>query len=93
MVLGGPFLPHIEQILRDKALLMSSPVVLASDTGNKSKINGVSMLSGRPFQSCDIVIRVERDLKLVCIRGIRFYWVLFPRFCEELVIVGFLAVH
>ncbi|KAM1232240.1 hypothetical protein ACFX13_042821 [Malus domestica] len=64
VVLGGPFLPHIEQILRDKALLMSSPVVLASDTGNKSKINGVSMLNGRPFQSCDIVIRVERDLKL-----------------------------
>ncbi|XP_009368683.2 dihydrofolate synthetase [Pyrus x bretschneideri] len=64
VVLGGLFLPHIDQILRDKALLMSSPMVLASDTGNKSKINGVSMLNGRPFQSCDIVIRVERDLQL-----------------------------
>lgn len=64
VVLGGPFLPRIEHILRDKAFLMSSPVVLASDAGNRSKINGVSMLNGRPFQSCDIVIRVERDLKL-----------------------------
>lgn len=71
MVLGGPFLPHIEHILRDKALLMSSPVVLASDTGNRSKINGVSMLNGRPFQSCDIVIQAERDFKLVCLSVIR----------------------
>lgn len=69
VVLGGPFLPRIEHILRDKAFLMSSPVVLASDAGNRSKINGVSMLNGRPFQSCDIVIRVERDLKLVRIWG------------------------
>lgn len=67
VVLGGPFLPHIECILRDKALLMSSPVVLASDTRNRSKINGFSMLDGRPFQSCDMVIQVESDLKLVCI--------------------------
>ncbi|XP_050386695.1 dihydrofolate synthetase [Argentina anserina] len=64
VVLGGPFLPHIECILRDKALLMNSPVVLASDTRNKSKINGFSMLDGRPFQSCDIVIQLESDLKL-----------------------------
>ncbi|PRQ60339.1 putative dihydrofolate synthase [Rosa chinensis] len=64
VVLGGPFLPHIECILRDKALLMSSPVVLASDTRNRSKINGFSMHDGRPFQSCDIVLQLESDSKL-----------------------------
>ncbi|KAK9914417.1 hypothetical protein M0R45_038198 [Rubus argutus] len=64
VVLGGPFLPHIECILRDKALLMSSPVVLASDTRNRINITGLSLLDGRPFQSCDMVIQVESDLKL-----------------------------
>ena len=66
VVLGGPFLPHIEQILRDKASLMSSPVVLASDSGKHSKINGISLVDGRPCQSCDIIIQVDRDIKLVC---------------------------
>lgn len=63
-MLGGPFLPHIECILRDKALSMSSPVVSASDAGNRSTIKGISMLNGRPCQSCDLVIQVERDFKL-----------------------------
>lgn len=66
LVLGGPFLPHIEKILRDKASLMSSPVVSASDAGNRSIIKGVGLLNGRPCQSCDIVIQADKDLKLVC---------------------------
>ncbi|KAM4076175.1 hypothetical protein ACJW30_12G043200 [Castanea mollissima] len=64
LVLGGPFLPHIECILRDKALSMSSPVVSASDAGNRSTIKGVSRMNGRPYQSCDLVIQIERDFKL-----------------------------
>ncbi|XP_024022335.1 dihydrofolate synthetase [Morus notabilis] len=64
LVLGGPFLPHIEKILRDKASLMSSPVVSASDAGNRSRIKGVGLLNGRPCQSCDIVIQADKDLKL-----------------------------
>ncbi|XP_065626273.1 dihydrofolate synthetase isoform X2 [Quercus suber] len=64
LVLGGPFLPHIECILRDKALLMSSPVVSASDAGNQSTIKGISRINGRPYQSCDLVIQIERDFKL-----------------------------
>ncbi|KAB1204980.1 Folylpolyglutamate synthase [Morella rubra] len=64
LVLGGPFLPHIECILREKAMSMYSPVVSASDSGNRSTIKGISMLSGRPCQSCDLIIRVERDIKL-----------------------------
>ncbi|XP_062120239.1 dihydrofolate synthetase isoform X2 [Humulus lupulus] len=62
VVLGGPFLPHIEKILRDKASLMSSPVASASDSVNCSKINGISLIDGRPCQSCDIVIQADRDL-------------------------------
>ncbi|KAF5442226.1 hypothetical protein F2P56_034911 [Juglans regia] len=64
LVLGGPFPPHIDRILRDKALSMSSPVVSASDGGNRSTIKGLSMLNGRPCQSCDLLIQVERDFKL-----------------------------
>ncbi|XP_030484564.2 dihydrofolate synthetase isoform X1 [Cannabis sativa] len=64
VVLGGPFLPHIEKILRDKASLMSSPVASASDSGNCSKINDISLIDGRPYQSCDIVIQADRDLSL-----------------------------
>ncbi|PON96875.1 Folylpolyglutamate synthetase [Trema orientale] len=64
VVLGGPFLPHIEKILRDKASLMSSPVVSASDCGQRSKINGISFVDSRPCQSCDIVIQAERDLNM-----------------------------
>ncbi|KAJ7959287.1 Folylpolyglutamate synthase [Quillaja saponaria] len=76
LVLGGPFFPHIECILRDKAASMGSPVVSASDAGNRSTIRSVSMLNGRPYQSCDVVINVERDLKLNL-------WVyLSTQFCE-----------
>ncbi|XP_041015251.1 dihydrofolate synthetase isoform X2 [Juglans microcarpa x Juglans regia] len=64
LVLGGPFPLHIDRILRDKALSMSSPVVSASDGGNRSTIKGLSMLNGRPCQSCDLLIQVERDFKL-----------------------------
>ncbi|XP_059629099.1 dihydrofolate synthetase isoform X3 [Cornus florida] len=64
LVLGGPFLPHIERILRDKASSMCSPVVSASDTGNRSTIKGYSKLFSRPSQSCDVVIQIEKDLKL-----------------------------
>ncbi|KAI4307147.1 hypothetical protein L6164_030364 [Bauhinia variegata] len=66
LVLGGPFLPHIELIIRDKAASMGSPVVSASDPGNRFTIRSVSMLDGRPYQSCDIAIQVEKDLKLSC---------------------------
>ncbi|KAL5813170.1 hypothetical protein ACOSQ3_028120 [Xanthoceras sorbifolium] len=64
LVLGGLFLPHIERILRDKALSMSSPVVSTSDAGIKSTIKGLSMLNGRPCQSCDVILEVERDFPM-----------------------------
>ncbi|XP_015878195.1 dihydrofolate synthetase [Ziziphus jujuba] len=64
VVLGGPFLPHIECILRNKASSMHSPVISAYDTGNQSKIKGISIHNGRPCQSCDIVIQVESEINL-----------------------------
>lgn len=66
LVLGGPFLPHIERILRDEASLMCSQVVSAYDAGIRATINGLSMFNDRPCQSCDIIVQAERDLKLVC---------------------------
>ncbi|KAL7183655.1 hypothetical protein ACSBR2_025943 [Camellia fascicularis] len=59
VVLGGPFLPHIEHILRDKACSMSSTVVSACDPGNRSAIKGLSDLYGKRYQSCDIVIQIK----------------------------------
>ncbi|XP_054788365.1 dihydrofolate synthetase isoform X2 [Prosopis cineraria] len=66
LVLGGPFLPHIEHIIRDRAASLDSPVVSASDAGNRCSIRTVGMLDGRPCQSCDIAIEVEKDLELSC---------------------------
>lgn len=64
-MLGGPFPPHIERIIREKAVTMGSPVMLASDIGNRSAIKSFSILNGKPCQICDIEIQTERDLKLV----------------------------
>lgn len=72
VVLGGPFLPHIECILRNKASSMHSPVISAYDTGNQSKIKGISIHNGRPCQSCDIVIQVESEINLVWICRLQF---------------------
>ncbi|CAL0318895.1 unnamed protein product [Lupinus luteus] len=66
LVLGGPFLPHIERIIRDKAEAMDSPVILASDSGNSSTVKSFSILNRRPSQICDIEIQLVKDLKLSC---------------------------
>lgn len=63
-MLGGPFVPQIERILRDKASVMNSPVVLASGAGNRSVIKSICFVDGRPSQFCDVVFEVERDLQL-----------------------------
>ncbi|KAL2316895.1 hypothetical protein Fmac_030771 [Flemingia macrophylla] len=63
LVLGGPFVPHIERIMRDKAMVMDSPVVSACDAGNRCTVKSFSLLNGRPCQICDIAIQVGKDLK------------------------------
>ncbi|XP_020210552.1 dihydrofolate synthetase isoform X2 [Cajanus cajan] len=66
LVLGGPFVPHIERIIRDKAVTMDSPVVSAYDSGNRCTVKSFSILNGRPCQICDIAIQVGKDLKMSC---------------------------
>ncbi|KAK2399414.1 folylpolyglutamate synthase [Trifolium repens] len=66
LVLGGPFLPHIEHIVREKAVNMDSPVVLAYDSGNNLAVKSFSILNGKPCQICDIEIQTVKDLKLSC---------------------------
>ncbi|XP_019243918.1 PREDICTED: dihydrofolate synthetase [Nicotiana attenuata] len=64
LVLGGPFIPYIERILRGKAFSMSSPVVSASDPGNRSALRGFCDVSGIPRQLCDIVLQIVKDFDL-----------------------------
>lgn len=64
VVLGGPFLSHVDRILRDKASVMCSPVVSASDAGIRTSIKGLIILDGRPCQLSDIMIQIERDFPL-----------------------------
>ncbi|KAF5946620.1 hypothetical protein HYC85_016848 [Camellia sinensis] len=49
VVLGGPFLPHIVHIHRDKACSMFATVVSACDPGNRSAIKGLSNLYGKHY--------------------------------------------
>ncbi|KAL8142478.1 hypothetical protein V2J09_015510 [Rumex salicifolius] len=64
VVLGGPFLPHVEQIIRDKASSMCSPLVSASDTSNRIIAKGLHKVNGKPCQRCDLVIQIEKDIPL-----------------------------
>lgn len=43
---------------------MSSPVILASESGNTSISKGVESISGTPRQCCDIVIQIDKDLPM-----------------------------
>ncbi|XP_077228196.1 folylpolyglutamate synthetase family protein isoform X2 [Tasmannia lanceolata] len=64
LVMGGPFKTNIEWILHQKASLMSSPVVSACDPGIQTILNGFERKTDIPYQSCDILIQVEKDLQL-----------------------------
>ncbi|XVF12624.1 hypothetical protein REPUB_Repub08aG0135000 [Reevesia pubescens] len=64
LILGGPLLPHIDSILRDRASSMSSHIVSASDAGIRTAIKGISTFKGRPSQSCDLMIKLDRDFQL-----------------------------
>ncbi|GKV19839.1 hypothetical protein SLEP1_g30050 [Rubroshorea leprosula] len=64
LILGGPFLPHIEDILRRIASSMGSPIISASNPGIRTVIKGVSMFKGRPYQSCDIMMKPYEDFQL-----------------------------
>ncbi|KAK8693960.1 hypothetical protein V6N13_071526 [Hibiscus sabdariffa] len=48
LILGGPFLPHIDCILRERASSMSSPIISASHGGIRTTVKVISMFKGRP---------------------------------------------
>ncbi|MQM19747.1 hypothetical protein Taro_052759 [Colocasia esculenta] len=64
LVIGGPFDLHIEQILRNQASSMCSPVVSACDPGVQGIVKGFGPVDGRPCQFCDICIQIKKDLDL-----------------------------
>lgn len=65
VIIGGPFSPDIEQILRDRAFLTQSPVISACDPGIRSITKCIGWDCGKPYQSCDIVIEISNDIPLV----------------------------
>ena len=65
MVIGGPFEPHIEHIIRDRASLMKSPVISSCDPGIRSVLKFSGRVNGNSYQICDIFIKVQKDLQLV----------------------------
>ncbi|KAL6643728.1 hypothetical protein ACP70R_018494 [Stipagrostis hirtigluma subsp. patula] len=64
VVIGGPFSADIEQIIRDRAFLTQSPVISACDPGVKSIIKCIDWDNGKPYQSCDIRIKISNDMPL-----------------------------
>ncbi|EPS60518.1 hypothetical protein M569_14285, partial [Genlisea aurea] len=65
VVLGGPFLHHIERIIRGKAESLNAPVVSASDPGNRSVLKHFfSGPSVAPRQLCDVMIHIEKDIRM-----------------------------
>ncbi|TVU26982.1 hypothetical protein EJB05_29560 [Eragrostis curvula] len=64
VMIGGPFSADIEQIIRDRAFLTKSPVISACDPGVKSITKCIDWDNGRPYQSCDISIKISNDRPL-----------------------------
>ncbi|XP_039062907.1 LOW QUALITY PROTEIN: dihydrofolate synthetase-like [Hibiscus syriacus] len=64
LILGGPFLTHIDCILRERASSMCSPIISASDGRIRTSVKGISMFKGRPSQCCDLVIELDLDSQL-----------------------------
>jgi len=63
-VIGGPFSADIEQIIRDRAFLTQSPVISACDPGIKSITKCIDWDNGKPYQCCDISIKISNDMPL-----------------------------
>ncbi|CAN6168721.1 unnamed protein product [Urochloa humidicola] len=64
VVIGGPFSADLEQIIRDRAFLTQSPVISACDPGIKSITKCIDWDNGKPYQCCDISIKISDDMPL-----------------------------
>ncbi|KAL4186848.1 hypothetical protein AMTRI_Chr09g36140 [Amborella trichopoda] len=63
VVIGGPFQPHVEHIIRQKAFSENSPVLSATDPRIHAILKGFQGHTDKPYQSCDILIHLE-DLQM-----------------------------
>ncbi|XP_020517188.1 dihydrofolate synthetase isoform X2 [Amborella trichopoda] len=64
VVIGGPFQPHVEHIIRQKAFSENSPVLSATDPRIHAILKGFQGHTDKPYQSCDILIHLE-DLQML----------------------------
>ncbi|KAG1335164.1 dihydrofolate synthetase [Cocos nucifera] len=61
VVIGGPFEPHIEHIIRDRAFLMKSPVISSCDPGIRSALK----FSGRSIDLPNLKLRMLGNHQLL----------------------------
>ena len=64
-MIGGPFAADIEQIIRDRAFLMGSPVLSSCDPGHQELLpNALDRDNGKLYQHCDTSIKFSNDVPL-----------------------------
>jgi len=61
VVLGGPFEPHIEYILRNRAASMNAPVISSFGPGIHSTITKLDSTQSQPCQYADILIKLDEN--------------------------------
>ncbi|PKA53803.1 Folylpolyglutamate synthase [Apostasia shenzhenica] len=64
VVIGGPFEPQIEHIIREKAFSLNAPVVSAFDAGSQSSVRCFERDGEVPFQLCKIFIENQDDISM-----------------------------
>lgn len=65
VIIGGPLEEKIERIIKDRASVMNSPVISACDPGIQSILKCFAREDDEPRQTCDIVVDIQKDMKLV----------------------------
>lgn len=61
VVLGGPFEPRIEYILRNRAASMNAPVISSFGPGIHSTITKLDSTQSQPCQYADILIKLDEN--------------------------------
>lgn len=61
VVLGGPFEPRIEYILRNRAASMNAPVISSFGQGIHSTITKLDSTQSQPCQYADILIKLDEN--------------------------------
>ena len=61
VVLGGPFEPRIEYILRNRAALMNAPIISPFGLGIHNTITKLDSTQSQPCQYADILIKLDEN--------------------------------